>query len=43
MNDVLPTVVYDDTVLDGSGRRRVYIVNSGSQRFDVVREAGPVL
>lgn len=35
MYDVLPSVVVDPTI-DTPGRQRLYVANSGSQRFDVV-------
>lgn len=39
MYDVLPAVVHDPSV-DTPGRQRLYIVNSGSQRFDIVSASG---
>lgn len=35
MDNVLPATVYDDEVLKG-GRKRIYLANSGCQRFDIV-------
>ena len=35
MDDVLPATVYDEKVLSGNATR-IYIANSGCQRFDIV-------
>jgi len=39
MDDVLPATVYDEKVLSGNATR-IYIANSGCQRFDIVRQNG---